>query len=759
MTVTANNRGSARRDRYVDDLIDAGSSIALPELCARSVPDALYRVRERGGLGVVAMPELALDERQLDTLARFRFAQYLAAGFVDRDVACRERIDRSPLATYSSADTVHFIAFDAGTGALLASMCQVGPPPADPGVRVASPDRALFPVEEQFGWGPFNRLALAPETPIARVRDYCRLVKNLRHPGAGPRPPIELILAALRLGVNGRLAATFDLCIGDLEPSRVQRNLEFFHIPLVVLRGGLPSFGLDDPLNAGFEGRARYPFAFWVPDLARVLPRMDAIEAALALPDAQAIQALVTLKRVPSPYRSSLLPPGGIPALADTPLPQRSMSTAQRRRARDAGRGLARFRALAGLSETELATLRTLAVETPVKSGTTILGRGEVACELVLIGEGQALHGRDAIGPGACVGTAGVLRGAPSRVAVVATTPMRTLRLAGETYRSFLRDLPDVELELQRLAAAELRPSRPSPIASNTAETQAALRAAGAAARDPMLRNPDSMAAGFVTAQARLQTLAKVPGARRLVPLLAERLAPGSYHYETARVKHMDAILEAEQRHGLDQLVILGAGYDSRAHRFADVLRDVRVFEVDLPAMSAIKQRKVARLGAGAPGHVTYVGADLLGPDVEQSLRPHGYDPDGATLLIVSGVMPYLPDWAAARLLAFAARHTSSRSSILFDYVFREMIEGDDSALGAKQVRARLAALGEPLRSGVPAGGAAQFVEAFGLMLVSDLQPSDLADRYLRRSDGTLAGRPYGFSAVAHARVPARPQA
>ena len=109
---------------------------------------------------------------------------------------------------------------------------------------------------------------------------------------------IELILAPMRLGV-GAWASAFDVVVGQLEPSRVQRNLEFFHIPLVVLRGGLPCFAPGHPLNPGLEGRERYPFAFAVADLAGTVSRLDAIEAALALPDAQALPALARAEANP----------------------------------------------------------------------------------------------------------------------------------------------------------------------------------------------------------------------------------------------------------------------------------------------------------------------------------------------------------------------------------------------------------------------------------------------------------------------------
>ena len=149
--------------------------------------------------------------------------------------------------------------------------------------------------------------------------------------------------------------------------------------------------------------------------------------------------------------------------------------------------------------------------------------------------------------------------------------------------------------------------------------------------------------------------------------------------------------------------MILGAGYDSRTYRFAEALRDVRAFEVDLAPMSAIKRRKMARLLASPPKHVTYVEANLLDADLEQRLIQHEYDIHAATLLILSGVAPYLGDAAVAEVFAFVGRHSSPGSSIVFDYVFREMVEGDDSAHARDNPEAprrprRAAALWDPRR-------------------------------------------------------------
>jgi methyltransferase (TIGR00027 family) len=753
----------------VERLVEAGSSLALPELCGSGLPPTLYRVRDRCGIGVVAVSDSVLSAQQIDVLSRFRFAQYLAAGFIDRELAFREGLDRDIAGPSGqrSADTVHIVVFSSASGLLLASVCLFALPGAEPGLRVRSRDRRLFPVEEHFGWGVFNRLALVPDMQVDRVRELGRLVKNSRR-GVGPRAVVELCLAAAHV-LRGPLALTVDACIGEFETNGARRGLEFVHTPMVVLAGGLPVFPPGHLLNPALDGRDRYPFAFLTSDGGSVGPRLDAIAAALAKPGRHGLVELAALKRIRCSTPSSLMPVGGIPRLGNTPLPQRATSLPERRRARARGDQLRRFSAFAGLSDIELTALRTFVTSAELEAGRVILRQGEVADQLVLIDSGEAelrLPGRTTgvvLRSGELIGALGVLAGIATKADVVARSPVRVLALPADHSLRMVRELPEAELELHRLALCELGAQEragaaqdsvtTSRWATNSAEAMAALRAAGAVARDPTLRNPDHLASAFLTTRLRMQTLAKIPGARRLVPRVADWLLPGGFHYETARVRHLDAILRAELREGLDQLVLLGAGYDSRPYRFADELRDVHVYEVDLPLISRSKRRKAARIMERPEDHVTYIEADFCRDDVLDLLSDRGYDVDAATLLILSGVTPYLPEWAVERLFAFAGRHTSPRTSLAFDYVFREMIDGDDTFHGAAQARRRVEALGEPFRFGIPRGGATRFIEPFGLRLASDLAPDVLVRSYLRTAKGTVAGKPYGFAAIAHARL------
>ena len=288
-------------------------------------------------------------------------------------------------------------------------------------------------------------------------------------------------------------------------------------------------------------------------------------------------------------------------------------------------------------------------------------------------------------------------------------------------------------------------------LASSTAEGAAALRAAGA--RDRRLRGPDRLAERFVPGGLRLTALVKVPLLRGVAPRVAEGLMPGSYWYELARVRHMDGLLREEIAAGARQLVILGAGLDSRVHRLAHRLAGVTTFEVDHPAAGAFKRERVRRVFGALPERVRYVDADLNSGGLQGRLLAAGHRADLRTVVLWSGVSPYLAPSGVGAVLDWVGGQTAPGSALVFDYVFREAIDGSSWFYGAAELRRRVAANGEPLVFGIPRGSCAALLGAYGLRLVSDHGPEELERRHLLCGE-RLAGRPYGFVSIAHARVP-----
>jgi methyltransferase (TIGR00027 family) len=114
----------------------------------------------------------------------------------------------------------------------------------------------------------------------------------------------------------------------------------------------------------------------------------------------------------------------------------------------------------------------------------------------------------------------------------------------------------------------------------------------------------------------------------------AERSGPGVMGYLAARCRHIDEFLLKMTGEGLEQLVILGAGFDSRAYRYANRLEHVKVFEVDHPATQAAKLDKLCHIFGQAPAHVTYLGVDFNTQALDRRLFEYGYDQRRKTLFV-----------------------------------------------------------------------------------------------------------------------------
>ncbi len=260
------------------------------------------------------------------------------------------------------------------------------------------------------------------------------------------------------------------------------------------------------------------------------------------------------------------------------------------------------------------------------------------------------------------------------------------------------------------------------------------------------------MAAGFLGGL-NVTSLAKYRATRGLVVRAANRRFPGSYTYEIMRAKFIDEIVLGAIAAGLEELVLLGAGLDSRPYRLAEQLRGVQVIEVDHPASQASKRARVRRLFGREPEHVRFVEIDFTRDDLGAELAAGGHDRSAKTLFIWSGVSPYLPEKEVAEVLSWIGAHDSPHTSIVFDALWAEAIDGSREYYGAAELRKLTVEAGEPLRWGIPDGRVDETLLRFGLKAERTLDSEEGRTVYLKRSDGTLHDRPYGFGVLVHARA------
>lgn len=171
--------------------------------------------------------------------------------------------------------------------------------------------------------------------------------------------------------------------------------------------------------------------------------------------------------------------------------------------------------------------------------------------------------------------------------------------------------------------------------------------------------------------------------------------APSLRNQAAARQTFYDAAVE---RHlpEVAQLVILGAGFDTRALRLPVAAR-TRAYEVDTLGTLAVKRAALTRAGVD-PAGVAFVAADFACGDWLDRLAAAGFAADKPTLFLWEGVTPYL-DRAAVEETLRAIATTARGTVVAFDYFTTEVLQS--RSLPARAVRAALRAGGEPLRFGI----------------------------------------------------------
>jgi methyltransferase (TIGR00027 family) len=238
----------------------------------------------------------------------------------------------------------------------------------------------------------------------------------------------------------------------------------------------------------------------------------------------------------------------------------------------------------------------------------------------------------------------------------------------------------------------------------------------------------DPLAERFLGAKYRI-LLCSRPFRDAAEALIEKRFA-GHHYYVIARTRYFDDFLQQRLPDGAEQLVILGAGYDSRPYRYIDQLAGVQVFEVDHPATSLAKQAKIGALFGEKPANIAYVAVDFTVDELSDKLLEHGYRPARSTVFLWEGVTPYLNLEAVDAVLGFVTGSAAPGSAILFDYILRSVPQGTCTLRGASNEFAKMSRGSEPLTFGIDEGQAPAFLTSRGFHNVVDVGSQELTSRY-----------------------------
>ncbi len=262
---------------------------------------------------------------------------------------------------------------------------------------------------------------------------------------------------------------------------------------------------------------------------------------------------------------------------------------------------------------------------------------------------------------------------------------------------------------------------------SLTAEGMALLRALEQA-RPPAQRIiNDSYAAAFLRFPG-LRWLARSRWLSRLLLRLFDKRAPGAVEFLTIRPQLVDELASELAVQGLEQIVILGAGFDTMLLRIRDRLQNVTLYEVDHPATQAAKRATLARLGT--PANVRFVAVDFEQDDFVEKLHEAGFEPARQTLISWLGVTYYLTPPAMARTLTQIATLGGTGTKFVFDYMLEEVIDGTSQNQEALSKARFVARLGEPWLFGLQPEEVSSYLAPLGFRLLNNYTPEELQAQY-----------------------------
>lgn len=260
---------------------------------------------------------------------------------------------------------------------------------------------------------------------------------------------------------------------------------------------------------------------------------------------------------------------------------------------------------------------------------------------------------------------------------------------------------------------------------SETAVVTASLRAQACYEEDENVRGNDRLAELFLPKE-RSEPLKNSDFRKTIRKAMPE----GLYEYVIARTAYFDELFFRFLKEEIPQIVILGAGYDSRAYRFENLIGKTLIYEVDAEATQQHKQSILQNNGVHCHRNIRYVAVDFEQEDFVNELCRKGYNPQLRTLYLWEGVTFYLAPATVKNMLKRLHSNSAAHSILGFDFQSVDNGQGlIDTGLQA-----------EAIRFGIETGAARDYLKDLGFSVVKHLDAEEMCGLYLTCSDGSRFG-------------------
>jgi methyltransferase (TIGR00027 family) len=272
---------------------------------------------------------------------------------------------------------------------------------------------------------------------------------------------------------------------------------------------------------------------------------------------------------------------------------------------------------------------------------------------------------------------------------------------------------------------------------SRTAEMTCLSRAVSSQETNSRLRSDDHLAVTLLPALFR--ALVHIPLFRWFHRHV---FAPaGIYEYVVARTKYIDGVFKRAMLERFDQVLLLGAGFDTRALRFQAEAQHARIFELDAYPTQQAKIRQYRKRGLSFPSNLTFIEVDFDKDSLPEKLDISGFQRGRRSLFVLEGLLMYLESESVSATLQTVQEYAGVGSWVVFDYVRALVLRHENSQYGEARLRETVARVGEQWRYGIDPSKVASLLATFGFTVIDHKDAKELEDMYFRNEAGRLAGR------------------
>lgn len=266
---------------------------------------------------------------------------------------------------------------------------------------------------------------------------------------------------------------------------------------------------------------------------------------------------------------------------------------------------------------------------------------------------------------------------------------------------------------------------------SMTAQMTCMIRALSYYEKDAMYQSNDYIAP--ILLPSFLKLLSKLSIFRNIYRYLAPK---GIYEYVIARTKYIDEVFEKNGDH-FEQILIFGAGFDSRSIRFKKKLSNTVFFELDSPVTQNSKIKRFKEKGTDIPSNVIFIPINFQKETIAQKLAEYGFNREKRCLFLLEGLTMYLDAQSIDVTFELISDYAGRGSIIIFDYIHRSVIRHEDIYAGEKKISQMVSLFGEKWSFGIERGEVSDFLTRYGFFITDEADAMVLEKRYFTKNQLT----------------------